>query len=303
MDMESVPIEPLPAMTFDKVVTGTDTAGDGILNNAGETIDYDLVVTNTGNVTLTNVTLVDPLTLTDINIGDLAPDATHTESTSYDITQADLDSNGILEPDNKDPGFIDNTALANSDQTGEEMDMESVPIEPPTGPGTGQSPGFWKNHEEIFNQELEDLLGPDAYDQSYETVFDVTLEFDGVGRKPKYDEDPSLGEALAAKGGGEGLLLRASTSGLANANSDDLNFAYADLGLSGSTLVTMEKIDYDSNGVLSADEVINAVQDVYTDGPSATFATDYFDFDDAGHVGGTLNEMSNLPHIDAGDFM
>ena len=128
-DDEDVPVDPQPGLLFDKVVTGVDTAGDGILNAAGDIIDYDLVVTNTGSVTLTNVTVTDPLTLTNTNIGDLAPGVSQTVSTSYTITQADIDSNATLEPNDLLPGQIDNTAIADSDQTPPQEDDEDVPVE------------------------------------------------------------------------------------------------------------------------------------------------------------------------------
>jgi uncharacterized repeat protein (TIGR01451 family) len=128
-DDEDVPLDNPPELTFDKVVTGIDTAGDGILNAAGDIIDYDLVVTNTGSVTLTNVTVTDPLTGTNTNIGELAPGVSQTISTSYAITQADIDSNGTLEPDNVLEGQIDNTATADSDQTPPVSDDEDVPLE------------------------------------------------------------------------------------------------------------------------------------------------------------------------------
>ncbi|TFV91845.1 DUF11 domain-containing protein, partial [Algoriphagus kandeliae] len=96
--------------------------GDGILNNADEVIDYEIVVTNDGNVTLTNVTVIDPLTGTDVNVGDLAPGESETVTASYAITQADLDNNGGGD------GDIDNTATADSDQTGSESASEEVSL-------------------------------------------------------------------------------------------------------------------------------------------------------------------------------
>ncbi|TFV95488.1 DUF11 domain-containing protein, partial [Algoriphagus kandeliae] len=119
---EEVPLTQTPVLSITKTAVGIDEAGDGVLNEAGDLIDYEIEVTNDGNVTLTNVTIVDPLTGTDVNIGDLAPGASHTESTSYAITQNDLDTNGGGD------GDIDNTATADSDQTGEETASEEVPL-------------------------------------------------------------------------------------------------------------------------------------------------------------------------------
>ena len=46
-----------------------------------------------------------------------------------------------------------------------------------------------------------------------------------------YPNNPNLLQSLKAKGGGEGALLRASTSALANAGSDDLSYSFATLDL------------------------------------------------------------------------
>ncbi len=51
-----------PVLLIDKRVVGVDVAGDNVLNAVGDIIDYEIDVTNDGNVTLTNVTVTDPLT-------------------------------------------------------------------------------------------------------------------------------------------------------------------------------------------------------------------------------------------------
>ncbi|WP_373400739.1 hypothetical protein V8V91_17870 [Algoriphagus halophilus] len=61
----------------------------------GDVIPYELTVTNTGNVTLTDVEVRDPLTGLDQNIGQLAPGQVQTLSTSYTVDQTDVD-NGLL---------------------------------------------------------------------------------------------------------------------------------------------------------------------------------------------------------------
>ncbi|MFC3879250.1 gliding motility-associated C-terminal domain-containing protein, partial [Algoriphagus namhaensis] len=52
-------------------------------------------VTNTGNVTLSDVTVEDPLTGLNTNVGDLAPGESATVVTSYTITQADVDAGSV----------------------------------------------------------------------------------------------------------------------------------------------------------------------------------------------------------------
>jgi hypothetical protein len=181
-------------------------------------------------------------------------------------------------------------------------------------PGSAMTPGFWKNHPAIFAQETGKTLG-----EKYESVFDVEV----VGTK-KVSSDPTLGQALAAQGGGEAALLRASTAAWANATSDDLNYCYTDhdtilYGFLGSTgtdpldlnleaklaavIDQLEIIDLDDDGCLSAVEVIKVVQDVYNDDDATTnFWSTTTKLSDAGKVASLLDIMNNMPHIGANDF-
>ena len=151
-DSEAVPLDQAPALEIDKRVAGVDTAGNGVLDVAGDLVEYEIDVTNAGNQTLTNVTVTDPLTgglLT--TLPSLAVGETATVPASYALTQADLDSNATLEPDDLDPGLLDNTATADSDQTGPESDSEAVPVEPPV-PGSISGVYFCdKNGDSLFN--------------------------------------------------------------------------------------------------------------------------------------------------------
>ena len=114
---KSVVLVRLPAVSISDLVTGVDTAGDGVLNRAGDVVNYKIVVTNTGNQTLTGVVVTDPLTGVNRAIGTLAPGAVVETLANYALTQADIDSNGTLEPNNLVPGSIDNTASVSSGQT------------------------------------------------------------------------------------------------------------------------------------------------------------------------------------------
>ena len=128
-DTESVPVAGAPVLLIDKRVVGVDVAGDNVLNAVGDIIDYEIDVTNDGNVTLTNVTVTDPLTGGLLaTFATLAPGVTETVAASYAITQADLDSNATLEPNDIAAGFIDNVAVADSDETPPVDDTESVPV-------------------------------------------------------------------------------------------------------------------------------------------------------------------------------
>jgi hypothetical protein len=156
---------------------------------------------------------------------------------------------------------------------------------------TGQSPGFWKNNLDIYDQELGASLPGVTHDDLFEFVFGVDLDSSGTVN------GPTLEDALNTGGGGVNALVRHSAGALANAASDDLNFSFAGLIADAAILDTLDLIDDDNNSILSADEVINAVQDLYTDGATAELGTDFFDFEDVGEVVDAFGAMANLPHL------
>ncbi|MFJ2535408.1 DUF7507 domain-containing protein, partial [Microbacterium maritypicum] len=93
-----VPAEPAPALT---VVKSADTTE---ITSAGQTIGYSFLVTNTGNVTLTDVSVDEtaftgtgtaPVVTCPAGAASLAPGADVTCTASYVVTQADLDSGGV----------------------------------------------------------------------------------------------------------------------------------------------------------------------------------------------------------------
>ncbi|WP_338226522.1 DUF7507 domain-containing protein, partial [Algoriphagus confluentis] len=78
-----------PAISIEKSTT-TES-----FDQEGDVIEYSLTVTNTGNVTLTDVTITDPLTGLDQNIGTLAPGESETITTTYTVTQQDVDRGSV----------------------------------------------------------------------------------------------------------------------------------------------------------------------------------------------------------------
>ena len=121
-DSEAVEIERNPSLLLQKTVTAVDAAGDGIANVAGNIIEYALTVTNTGNVVLNQVSVVDPLTGTSELVGKLRPGHSATVDASYALTEEDLSTNGGGD------GDIDNIAYATSNQTDEVSDEASVDL-------------------------------------------------------------------------------------------------------------------------------------------------------------------------------
>ncbi|RMB56077.1 DUF11 domain-containing protein, partial [Dokdonia sinensis] len=100
-------LDQTPGIALVKTGTFTDENGDGFAQE-GETISYTFTVTNTGNVTLTNVIITDPLVTVMGGPIDLEPSAIDTTSftASYVITQQDIDN-----------GNVENQALVTAQDT------------------------------------------------------------------------------------------------------------------------------------------------------------------------------------------
>ena len=94
------PLTQSPNMTMVKSSTSAHEV------NADGEIEYTFVVTNTGNVTLTNISVSDPLTgpVTPASISSLLPGTSTTFTATYTVTQNDVDT-----------GNVHNTATANAD--------------------------------------------------------------------------------------------------------------------------------------------------------------------------------------------
>jgi len=93
------------------------------VNQAGDTVSYSFLVTNTGNVTLNNVTVGETAfsgtgTVSAIScpVTTLAPGASTTCTATYQVTQADMDA-----------GSITNTAVAHGTAPGSTTPVDSAP--------------------------------------------------------------------------------------------------------------------------------------------------------------------------------
>jgi len=124
-----VPLNINPSMEVVKTGVLNDDDGDAGLTE-GDTVTYSVVVTNTGNVRLTNVVASDPLVTLTLVSGDLNSDNrldtneiwTFTGTTI--ITQVDLDTLGGGD------GDIDNTVTISTDQLPDQDASHELPLAP-----------------------------------------------------------------------------------------------------------------------------------------------------------------------------
>ncbi|WP_158531204.1 DUF7507 domain-containing protein, partial [Algoriphagus chordae] len=124
-----------PAIDINKTVlnTGYDQAGD--------VVDYVLVVENSGNVNLSDVEVIDPLTGDDITVGNLAPGQSVSYTVHYTITQDDVNNGTItntataeaLDPNGGDVEDIDDDTLSGAQNP--ELTLEKTNVNTPTAVG------------------------------------------------------------------------------------------------------------------------------------------------------------------------
>ena len=126
-DDASVPVAQNPALDIVKALDPADQAADV----AGEEITYLITVQNSGNQSLTGVTVTDPFAtggivrnadITGDNDNQLEVGEVWTYTATHIVTQAEIDSNG------GGNGLLENTATADSDQTGPDTDDATVPV-------------------------------------------------------------------------------------------------------------------------------------------------------------------------------
>ena len=115
-DPTVTPLTQTPGIAIIKSGTFNDENSDTFAQ-VGETISYTFTVENTGDVTLTNVTVTDPLVTVSGGPITLAPGAsdTTTFTATYTLVQSDIDN-----------GFVDNQATATGDFTDTAGDPQQV---------------------------------------------------------------------------------------------------------------------------------------------------------------------------------
>ena len=101
-DTATVDATPTPALDIVKTALNTGFAA------VGDTIDFDITVSNIGNVSVSNISVVDPLIPSlSCPVTSLVPAAAFTCTGTYTVTQADIDA-----------GAVDNTATVSGTPSG-----------------------------------------------------------------------------------------------------------------------------------------------------------------------------------------
>jgi trimeric autotransporter adhesin len=124
----NTPIDRNADLSIYKSVTGIDEAGDHIINEVGDIIQYQVAVKNNGNIDLTGVSVIDLMVNLTKTTGDhvdpdvLDPGETWIYAGNYTVTQQDI--NRSKEGDS----IIENTATVSCNQLSNESSSLVLPI-------------------------------------------------------------------------------------------------------------------------------------------------------------------------------
>lgn len=190
-----------PAIDIEKATNGEDAdTPTGPIILAGDPVIWTYVVTNTGDVPLTNVSVTD-----DQGVSVSCSQSTLAVGESMVCTAAGVAVTGQYSNIGETCG-IDPAGVVVCDEDPSHYYGE----EPPSGGGQGCTPGYWKQSQHFDSWVNYTPPGPD-----YETFFGVDASF----------EKDFLG-ALGQGGGGQKALGRHATAAILNANNPNVSYFY-----------------------------------------------------------------------------
>ncbi|MDX8481711.1 hypothetical protein RFN28_25095, partial [Mesorhizobium sp. VK24D] len=174
-------------------------------------------------------------------------------------------------------------------------------------PGQGLTPGFWKNHIDILNQELGEFHPGWNSNTSFETIF-------GFVDLNKIHGTPSIADALGAKGGGVNHLERSSAAAFLSAavtavpdgpgGKPELNFSFSAATSSNPAIISiLNQIDANHDHTLQPDEVSAAVRDVLNDTGAPTSNFGLSGQPGIEDIANAFDAMNNQTHPDASIFL
>lgn len=223
----------LPQVTSVDIAKSTTTAD---YDTVGQTVGYDLIVTNTGNVALSDLTVSDPnadsgsIACDPAVPASLAPGATATCTAVHTVTQEDLDGGSISNTASVTAAGSVNDVPA-SDTSNEVvvdavqnpgLEASKTATSTPLGDGrftigytiTVTNTGNVTATGVMVSDDLDAVFGVDGYtvDTLSSTVFTVNPDFDG-----SFDTDMLIGTDELAPGASGAVYLEVTTSPTSNA--------------------------------------------------------------------------------------
>ena len=151
----------VPSLSVAKALTSNDDEDGSFSVTLNDTLNYSVTVTNTGNVTLSNVVASDDLTATSTACATVAPGGTCVLLASYVVTQADVDA-----------GQVVNVGTGDSDETPPTTDPHTEVV--PQVPSLSVAKALTSNDDEdgSFSVTLNDTLN---YSVTVTNTGNVTL--------------------------------------------------------------------------------------------------------------------------------
>ena len=240
------------------------TANVEQVNEVSDVINYLIAVSNIGNITLTDITLTDTLIEDSLTPKDLDGDGvidgdvdtdgqidvgeTWYWTGQYQVSQSDVDAARL----SINPYYIQNTATADSAETGPESDTEDVLLTVMQD-YEGLSPGYWKNHPGDWDEI--------ATTASFETFFfgdpkpglNWKVKTINGGGKEKFvtRSDITMMEALDLTGGDAAALARQAVAAVLNTRDEDVTYRYTEDQVVEwvSEALSGQAVDLDNDGI------------------------------------------------------
>ncbi len=236
--------------------------------NVGDVITYDLVVTNTGNTTLSNVVVSDAnaTITTGSPIASLAPGATATVEATYTIIQNDMNAESftnIATVNAIDPQNNSVTDTSDDPNNGDDVDdnADGEPDDPTIIQLDSDGDGV-PNNEDLDDDndgitDIEEQNGFDFLDTDMDGTIDrLDTDADGDGILDVIE----AGHGIADTNGDGRLDGPVGTDGIPDSvqnNPDSGMVTYTPQDTDGDGIHDFQDIDDDGDGVLTSQEIID----------------------------------------------
>ena len=178
-DASVTTVEAKPELTVEK------TAGPASGVKVGDTVTYTVVVTNSGNVTITGIELEDTLVTLNEAAFDLTPAGTKTITYTYTVTQSDVDEGKIdntVTATGKDPKDKNATASDEATVTTEEAKPE-LTVEKTADPANGVEVGDTVTYTVVVTNSGNVTIKEITLDDTLVTLSEAEFELAPAGTK------------------------------------------------------------------------------------------------------------------------